>query len=29
MLADGAPVETADIIMPTSRYLLYYRIRVD
>jgi hypothetical protein len=29
MLADGTPVETADIIMPTSRYLLSYRIRVD
>jgi GntR family transcriptional regulator len=29
MLDKGTPVETCDIIMPTSRYLLSYRIRVD
>jgi GntR family transcriptional regulator len=29
MLAKGKPVETCDIIMPTSRYLLSYRIPVD
>lgn len=29
MLANGKPVETCDIIRPTSRYLLSYRIPVD
>jgi GntR family transcriptional regulator len=29
MLANGKPVETCDIIMPTNRYLLSYRIPVD
>ena len=29
MLAKGKPVETCEIIMPTSRYLLSYRIAVD
>jgi GntR family transcriptional regulator len=29
MLADGTPVETCDITMPTSRYLLSYRIPID
>jgi hypothetical protein len=29
MLNKGKPVETCDIIMPTSRYLLSYRIPVD
>ena len=29
MLANGKPVETCEIIRPTSRYLLSYRISVD
>jgi GntR family transcriptional regulator len=29
MLANNKPVETCDIVMPTSRYLLSYRIPVD